>query len=129
MSRQGNHDQKPENISRWLQGLRNGELKSYETLRGWSLTALYFTLAVWALMLCYACYQFWSYLLEQSSGSLILPLSIVLSSLATFLLSARAGNIFLQAMRSGRKLPKVALSPFLAIATTIVLAGRAFAGA
>lgn len=94
--------------------------------RGWSLTALYFALAIWAIIFCYVAYSFWSYLLEQSDGSLIMPLVLMVSSIMTFFVSARAGHKFLRTMQSKVVLPAVDLLPFLAIAVTIVVAGQAF---
>ena len=94
--------------------------------RGWSLTALYFALALWAIIFCYAIYNFWDYLLEQSGGGLAMPVALLSSSIMTFLVSARAGHIFLKAMQTKATQPPVDLIPFLAIAVTIVVAGQAF---
>ena len=94
--------------------------------RGWSLTALYFALALWAIIFCYVTYSFWPYLLEQSGDSLLMPAVLLISSIMTFFVSARAGHKFLKAMRSKAFLPTVDLLPFLAIAVTIVVAGQAF---
>lgn len=117
---------KPDNeMSRWLKGLRKAETKSLETLRGWSLTALYFTLAFWAIIFCYVAYSFWDYMLEQSGGSALMSSLLMSTSVTTFLLSARAGNMFLKAMRLKERLPAVDLLPFLSIAVTIVIAGQA----
>lgn len=97
-----------------------------ERFRGWSLTALYFALALWAIIFCLATYHFWQFLLERSGGSLWTPSSLAVLSIITFLLSARAGQHFLVAMRAQARLPRVDLLPFLAVAATIVIAGRAF---
>ncbi len=94
--------------------------------RGWSLTALYFALALWAIIFCYVTYSFWPYLLEQSGGSLLMPIVLLVSSIMTFFASARAGHKFLKAMQSKAIMPAVDLLPFLAIAVTIVVAGQAF---
>lgn len=94
--------------------------------RGWSLTALYFALAIWAIVFCYAAYSFWSYMLEQSGGSALMPSMLMLTSVMTFFVSARAGHKFLKIMQSKASLPAVDLLPFLAIAITIVVAGQAF---
>lgn len=96
--------------------------------RGWSLTALYFSLALWALIFCYASYNFWDHLLEQSGGGLAMPVALLTSSIMTFLASARAGHSFLKVMQTKAALPSVDLIPFLAIAVTIVVARQAFGG-
>lgn len=97
--------------------------------RGWSLTALYFAVALWALIFCYATYHFWTYFLEQSEGGLAMPSALMASSILTFLVSARAGHKFLTAMQTKAVLPSVDLLPFLAIAITIVVARQAFGAA
>ncbi len=97
--------------------------------RGWSLTALYFALAIWAIIFCYVAYSFWPYLMEQSGGSALMPSMLMSTSIMTFLVSARAGHKFLRAMQSKIILPTIDLLPFLAIAVTIVIAGQAFGSA
>ncbi len=97
--------------------------------RGWSLTALYFALALWAIIFCYATYHFWGYFLEQSEGAVALPSALMASSIMTFLVSARAGHKFLKVMQTKAFLPSIDLLPFLAIAVTIVIARQAFGGA
>ncbi len=97
--------------------------------RGWSLTALYFALALWALIFCYATYYFWAVLVEQSGGGMALPSALMASSILTFLVSARAGHKFLKAMQTRAFQPSTDLLPFLAIAITIVVARQAFGGA
>lgn len=93
--------------------------------RGWSLTALYFALAVWAIILCYVAFSFWDYMVEQTGGSTLLPSLLMSSSILTFLFSALAGHKFLKAMQSKVALPAVDLLPFMSIAATIVIAGQA----
>lgn len=109
-------------------GVANGPNRHHELerFRGWTLTALYFALALWAIVFCFATYHFWPFLLEQSGGGRWQPVSLAVLSVATFLLSARAGHRFLAVMRAHARLPRVDLLPFLAIAATIVVAGRAF---
>lgn len=97
-----------------------------ERFRGWSLTALYFAIALWGIVFCFATYHFWPFLLEQSGGNNFRAISLALLSVATFLLSARTGQRFLDVMRAKAPLPRVDFLPFLAIAATIVVAGRAF---
>ncbi len=100
--------------------------KHIERFRGWTLTALYFAIALWAIVFCFATYHFWSFLIEQADGSQWQAVSLAVLSAITFLFSARAGHAFLHAMRSRMRLPRVDLLPFLAIAVTILIAGRAF---
>lgn len=114
-----NKNENPENDR------RQNDLK-LARFRGWSLTALYFALALWAIIFCYVTYSFWTFLLEQSDGSLVTPLVLLVSSVMTFFVSARAGHKFLKAMQSKVLPPTVDLLPFLAIAVTIVVAGQAF---
>lgn len=97
-----------------------------ERFRGWTLTALYFALALWAIVFCLATYHFWPLLLEQSGGSLLQPGSLAVLSVGSFFLSARAAHKFLGYMRAHLPLPRVDLLPFLAVAATIAVAGRAF---
>lgn len=103
-----------------------GKHEQIERFRGWTLTALYFALALWAIVFCLATYHFWPFLLEQAAGSQWQAMSLAILSVATFLLSARAGHRFFFAMRARARLPRVDLLPFLAIAATIAVAGRAF---
>lgn len=100
--------------------------ENIERFRAWTLTALYFALALWAIVFCFATYHFWTFLIEQASGNRWQPISLAVLSVFTFLLSARAGHAFLYAMRTRTQLPRIDLLPFLAIAATIVVAGRAF---
>ncbi len=103
-----------------------GKFEHLERFRGWTLTALYFALALWAIVFCLATYHFWPHLMEQSGGTLVQPIGLAVLSAGSFLLSARAGHRFLGYMRAYQKLPRVDLLPFLAVAATIVVAGRAF---
>lgn len=100
-----------------------------ERFRGWSLTALYFALALWAVVFCFATVKFWDLLVEQAGGTVLVALLLMAAAAATFLTSARAGDRFLRAMRAKGGLPRVDLIPFLLIAVTIVIAGRAFPSA
>lgn len=102
------------------------KFEQLERFRGWTLTALYFALALWGIVFGLATYHFWPFLLEQSGGSRFQAVALAIMSIATFLLSARTGQRFLDVMRSGKPLPRVDLLPFLAIAATIAVAGRAF---
>lgn len=103
-----------------------GKHEQIERFRGWTLTALYFALALWAIVFCLATYHFWPFLLEQAAGSQWQAMSLAILSIATFLLSARAGHRFFFTMRAQARPPRVDLLPFLAIAATIAVAGRAF---
>ncbi len=97
-----------------------------ETFRGWSMTALYYALAVWALIFCIATFRFWNILVENSDGNVIFPGILFLAAAATFMSSAQAGNRFLSAMRNKAGPPPVGLLPFLLITITIVVAGQVF---
>ena len=102
------------------------KFEKIERFRGWALTALYFALALWAIVFCLATYHFWPHLIEQSGGNLVQPGGLAVLSAGSFLLSARAGHRFFGHMRARLRLPRVDLLPFLAVAATIVVAGRAF---
>ena len=94
--------------------------------RGWSLTALYFALALWAIIFIYIGYEFWNYFHRSSGEVSLMPFVLMISSILTFLVSARAGHNFLQAMRTKAVPPAVDLLPFLAISVTIVVAVQEF---
>lgn len=102
------------------------KFEQMERFRGWSLTALYFAIALWGIVFCFATYHFWPFLLEQAGGNNFQATALAILSVTTFLLSARTGQRFLDVMRRRAPLPRVDLLPFLAIAATIVVAGRAF---
>lgn len=115
-------------LSNEYEPVQNSQNQNHQLqrFRGWSLTALYYALALWAIMFVIAAVRFWDLLVEQTGGA-ILPGLLLISSAATFLFSAKAGNQFLRAMRQKTTLPRVDLWPFFLIALTIVVAGRTFA--
>ena len=107
----------------------NHQNRQLERFRGWSMTALYFALALWAIMFCFATVRFWGLLARETDGSFLVPALLFAVSAATFLTSARAGDRFLRGMRGRAPMPRTALLPFLLIAITIVIASRSFPSA
>lgn len=120
-----NQNDNPENISQWLKNLRRLERKSLETLRGWSMTFLYFSLALWSVVLVYALIKF--DILTMDGG--VMPWIALLGCMATFASSQHTGRKFLKAMRKKKSVPATELTPFFCIAITIVIMGRGLAAA
>lgn len=99
-----------------------------ETFRGWSMTGLYYALAVWALIFCIATFRFWTIMVEKSGNSVVMPGILFVAAAATFIFSVPAGNRFLSAMRKKAGPPPVEVMPFLLITITIVAAQMVFGG-
>jgi hypothetical protein len=99
-----------------------------ESFRGWSMTALYYALAIWALIFCILTFKFWGVLVERAGDNIVMPAILFVSAAATFIVSAPAGTRFFSAMRKKQAPPLVEIMPFILICITIVVAQMVFTG-
>lgn len=95
-----------------------------DRFRGWVLIALYASLAVLCLLILYALFA-----LQQSFAdrSLEYYATLAITGIAAAF-NAKATATHFGVVRSESPLPPLALKPFLAVAVTLLFAGRLFGG-
>lgn len=90
--------------------------KEIDRFRGWSLTALYASMAILGLLLVFAAYRLWPSV-ENGAFELI---TMGAAGAATVLLSSSTSVHYFKTLRSGARPPQLALLPFFCLAVTIL---------
>ncbi len=93
-----------------------------DRFRGWSLAALYGALAGFSALLVFATYKLGQAVPEAS----MLVWLVVIAGSVTTGLSARTCYHFIRTLRVENRAPRLALTPFLAMAITLLAASNLF---
>jgi len=95
-----------------------------DRFRGWTLTALYASMAFLSALLLYALYRLRG-VFEQLDIQII---ATAVSCAASVVFSGLAAVRYFQTIRATGKAPRLALKPFLFMALALAFAGRLFNG-